>query len=67
MSTESQDTDERVSSRMRTFFIVWFGQIISVVGSSLTGFGLAIWLFLDTGSVVVLAGVIYLFPTGTSP
>ncbi len=40
---------------MRTFFVVWIGQLVSVIGSSLTGFGLAIWTFLETDSVTLLA------------
>lgn len=40
---------------MKTFFIVWIGQLVSVVGSTLTGFGLAIWMYLETDSVTLLA------------
>jgi MFS family permease len=40
---------------MKTFFVVWIGQLVSVVGSSLTGFGLAIWMYLETDSVTLLA------------
>lgn len=40
---------------MRTFFVVWIGQLVSVVGSNLTGFGLAIWMYLETDSVTLLA------------
>jgi MFS family permease len=40
---------------MRTFFVVWIGQLVSVVGSTLTGFGLAIWMYLETDSVTLLA------------
>jgi len=35
---------------MRTFYLVWFGQMISLIGSSLTSFGLGIWVFQQTGS-----------------
>ncbi len=41
----------------RTFLIVWFGQVISLVGSGLTWFGLGIWVFLETGSVTSLSMV----------
>jgi MFS family permease len=40
---------------MRAFFIVWAGQLVSVTGTSLTGFGLQVWVFLETGSVTKLA------------
>jgi MFS transporter, DHA3 family, macrolide efflux protein len=40
---------------MRPFFIVWLGQLVSVTGTGLTGFGLAVWVFQETGSVTSLA------------
>ena len=30
---------------MRTFMIIWIGQLISQFGSGLTGFALAVWIF----------------------
>lgn len=42
---------------MRTFFIVWAGQLVSLVGTNLTGFGLSIYVFQETGSVTQLATV----------
>jgi MFS family permease len=42
-------------ARYRTFLVVWFGQMISLVGSSLTWFGLSVWIFLETGSVTDLS------------
>lgn len=42
----------------RTFLIVWFGQVVSLVGSGLTWFGLGIWVFLETGSVTSLSMVL---------
>ncbi|MDF1595048.1 MAG: MFS transporter [Acidimicrobiia bacterium] len=42
-------------SGFRTFLIVWIGQLISVTGSTLTGFGLAIWVYVETDSVTLLA------------
>ncbi|MFQ5555158.1 MAG: MFS transporter, partial [Acidimicrobiia bacterium] len=40
---------------MRTFYTVWTGQLVSLVGTSLTGFGLAIFVFLETGSATQLS------------
>jgi DHA3 family macrolide efflux protein-like MFS transporter len=40
---------------MRTFLVVWAGQLISVSGTALTGFGLQMWVYLETGSVTRLA------------
>lgn len=40
---------------MGTFLVVWAGQLVSVTGTTLTGFGLQIWVYLETGSVTRLA------------
>jgi MFS family permease len=40
---------------MRTFYLVWFGQMISLIGSSLTSFGLGVWVFQLTGSATQFA------------
>ncbi|MEE8332001.1 MAG: MFS transporter [Acidimicrobiia bacterium] len=42
----------------RTFGIVWFGQLVSNLGSAMTAFGLSIWVFLETGSATQLALII---------
>jgi len=36
---------------MRVFLIVWFGQLISLIGSGLTSFALGVWVYQRTGSV----------------
>ena len=54
-------TDSRSSTtkdRYRTFLIVWSGQLVSLVGSNLTWFGISIWVVLDTGSVTQLAVIL---------
>jgi len=43
---------------MRTFLIVWMGQLVSLVGTSLTAFALSIFVFQQTGSVTQLAMVL---------
>jgi MFS transporter, DHA3 family, macrolide efflux protein len=40
---------------MRTFLVIWFGQVVSRLGSGLTGFALAVWVYQRTGSVTQLA------------
>jgi MFS family permease len=37
---------------MRTFVIIWIGQVISIVGSSLTYFGIGVWIFERTGDAM---------------
>ena len=39
----------------RTFTLVWVGQLVSALGSSMTQFGLAIWVFTKTGSTIQLS------------
>lgn len=34
---------------MRKFIIIWVGQLISTIGSGLTGFALALWIYEETG------------------
>lgn len=51
----SPDSRPAASRGLRTFFIVWAGQLVSVTGTSLTGFGLQVWVFIETGSVTNLA------------
>ncbi|NDJ33381.1 MAG: MFS transporter, partial [Chloroflexi bacterium] len=34
---------------MRTFIIIWIGQLISLVGSGMTGFAMGVWLVEETG------------------
>ncbi|GAB4526767.1 MAG: hypothetical protein OHK0046_43820 [Anaerolineae bacterium] len=36
---------------MRTFLAIWFGQLVSMVGSNMTMFALGIWVYQETGSV----------------
>jgi MFS family permease len=40
---------------MKVFFTIWFGQLISTLGSGLTGFGLGVWVYQQTGSTTLLA------------
>ena len=48
----------RQQSGTRTFFIVWAGQLVSQVGSAMTGFALVIYVYQTTGSVTRLAVVL---------
>jgi MFS family permease len=40
---------------MRTFLLVWMGQVVSILGSSMTGFALGVWIFQQTGSAFSFA------------
>jgi len=39
---------------MLAFVLVWIGQIISILGSSMTGFGLTIWMYQQTQSATAM-------------
>ena len=45
------------------FTIVWFGQIVSLLGTNMTGFGLTIWAYEISGSATALALVGFFFVT----
>jgi DHA3 family macrolide efflux protein-like MFS transporter len=36
---------------MRTYFIIWLGEVASTVGSALTSFALGLWIYEQTDSV----------------
>jgi MFS transporter, DHA3 family, macrolide efflux protein len=40
---------------MRIFILIWFGQSVSMIGSSLTSFGLGIWVYQQTKSITQFA------------
>src|SRR5271157_2788295 len=40
---------------MRSFFTIWVGQLVSLIGSQLTGFALGVWVYDQTHSVSLLA------------
>ena len=44
-----------IAKGMRTFFVIWSGQLVSTIGSGLTGFALGVWIYQETGSVTLFA------------
>ena len=40
---------------MRTFIIIWLGQLTSLIGSGLIGFALSVWVFEQTGQATPFA------------
>ena len=55
---------ETTPKTMRTFFIIWAGQLVSVLGSGLTNFALGVYIYNLTGSATQF-GLVLL--TGTLP
>ena len=48
-------TQQAYSGGLRAFIIIWIGQLVSLVGSQLTGFALGVWVYDLTHSVLLLA------------
>ena len=46
---------------VRAFGIAWFGQVISLLGTSMTAFGLTIWAYEQTQSATTLALVAFFY------
>ncbi len=55
--------DKNRPTGMLGFSIVWFGQVISLLGTSMTGFGMTIWAYEKTGTATALALVGFFFVT----
>ena len=49
---------------MKTFFVIWSGQLVSMIGSGLIGFALAVWIFEQTGQATsfALTGLFAILP-----
>lgn len=47
--------DQQKARSMKVFGIIWSGQLVSTIGSGLTGFALGVWIYVQTGSIVLFA------------
>lgn len=45
----------RPTKGMKTFFVIWLGQLFSMLGSGLISFALAVWIFEQTGQATPFA------------
>ncbi len=45
----------QTTTGLRSFFIIWVGQLVSLIGSQLTGFALGVWIYDQTHSVLWIA------------
>jgi len=43
------------SRGLTTFAVIWAGQVVSALGSNLTGFALGVWIYQQTGSATLFA------------
>ncbi len=55
METTLQPQPANNPRGIRTFFTIWFGQLVSLLGSQLTGFALGVWVYDQTHSVSMVA------------
>ncbi len=44
---------------MKGYTVVWFGQLVSIIGTTMTQFGLVIWMWTETGSATAVALVAF--------
>ena len=49
------DSNRSGPRNMRTFWVIWGGQLISMLGSGLTSFGLGVWIYDQTGQATPFA------------
>jgi MFS transporter, DHA3 family, macrolide efflux protein len=49
---------QRLGGKTKIFFTIWFGQIVSIIGSGITSFGLGISIYEHTGSATQFALII---------
>jgi len=61
--TKFDPKPDRRPAGMFGFTVVWLGQIISVLASSMTGFGMTLWMYKQTGSATAMAGMQVAFIT----
>lgn len=57
MGMNSKESPTKKPGGMLGFTLVWAGQVISVLASTMTQFALTIWVFQETGSATVLGVV----------
>ena len=55
VQTQKPVTNGRFLAESQTFLIVWLGQVVSLLGSSMTGFALGVWIYQETGSATGFA------------
>ncbi|HWQ21354.1 MAG TPA: MFS transporter [Clostridia bacterium] len=53
------DVRSRRPQGMAAFTIVWFGQVVSLVGTAMTGFALTLWAYRTTGLATALSMVAF--------
>lgn len=52
---ENVNAERKAPTGMRAFTIVWIGQVLSLLGTTMSGFALTIWAYQITGEATALA------------
>jgi DHA3 family macrolide efflux protein-like MFS transporter len=60
-NSKPQKKREPITQSMRTFYVIWFGQLISTLGSGLTGFALNVYIYETTRSMTLFSIGILMF------
>lgn len=47
--------NQRTFTKMRSFLVIWSGQLVSTIGSGLTSFALGVWIYQETHSTTLFA------------
>jgi hypothetical protein len=47
------------SGGMRTFSVIWFGQLVSMLGTGMTSFALSLWAWGETGSATTMSLLLF--------
>ncbi len=55
MKINNNQSNPSSPKNMTTFLVIWVGQFVSLVGSGLTGFGLSVWIYTQTGQATPMA------------
>jgi MFS family permease len=55
------NSEEIHSNGMRIFVIIWIGQVLSLLGTAISNFGLTLWAWEETGQATALAMVGFFF------
>lgn len=53
------------STGMRGFVLVWIGQVVSLLGTGMTNFGVAVWIYQETGEATALTWAMFFFMAPT--
>ncbi|MCB8991063.1 MAG: MFS transporter [Ardenticatenaceae bacterium] len=46
---------------MKAFTVIWFGQMVSMLGTGMTNFAVSFWIFQETGQATALTWAIFFF------